>query len=113
MSRRYTRWAKWTDVDRYKRELEAEYQVDITVSYSAPRKVKDGEKVRCTVVATTREASELPQGYYTVSGEVIEKEDKSAVDDQHMLLYAQLFADMQIARTYGVTFSTSFSPLTP
>lgn len=103
-------WARYTDVARQWREIETEYAVDIEVVYFNRGDTPRGYKVMALYTARPLPWSDLRQGRYVESGEVIVNRGSVSVDSQHMNLLSRLMYTLQLHRAFPSLVDERFLP---
>jgi hypothetical protein len=104
------KWARYTDVARQWKQIETEYAVDIEVTYFNRGDTARGYRVLALYTARPLPWSDLPQGRYVNSGEVVVNRGSVSVDSQHMYLLSGLMHTLQLFRWYPTLLDEHFLP---
>jgi hypothetical protein len=104
------KWAKHRDVQNFMRDIENEYLVDIMVGFRWASRDKENNTGLMVWTARPAAGSDVPRGTYVVSGRVEGDMAGRKVDLQQIYYLTRLMVDLQIARTYGTSTLSNFTP---
>ena len=98
-------------VEIFSRQVEAEYDVSLTWSYSPRDEWQGHPRALATLTAQPLAWSDLPMGRWVLSLEIIQTPTGAREVAAHLAAVSKLMVDLQMARSYGTSECEHFVPL--